>query len=140
MTRKTHVIGIMSWAGLLVCLCGTLCRADGACADTMTGNVYNCAYQGCKSQVAVSTPSGGDSEHYSCESVQCCKQLFSNCYFDDGDCFLNSHPEVRKRLSRIAGTSRILVADCRGRYALYQPGPARDSVRHSALVDDHILR
>jgi hypothetical protein len=86
--------------------------------------------------------SGGGSEHYSCGAVICCGQRFTDCNFDGGDCFFIrvKNPEVRKRLDQVADTSRILVADCRGRYALYEPGSGRRSVRDSVFVNDHILR
>ena len=51
---------------------------------------------------------------------------------------------MKEQLAKFAETSEVLVADCSGRYVLYDPN--RDAVRrnlakrNSALVNDHILR
>ncbi len=140
MTR-THVMGIMSCAWLLLCLNGTLCRAD-ACTDAITFTNLPCVYKNCSSHVYVGQPSGGNSFLYDCQPVQCCQQFFSDCEFSGGDCqeIELRNPEVRQRLTEMAATSTVLVADCRGHYALYEPRPGRGSLRDSVLLNEHILR
>jgi len=138
MTLPSHLNAVARCAGILLCFCGSLCWADGACADSMTSTHYTCIYKTCSSSVDVDTPNSGDAQHYSCESVECCKQLFTNCYFDGGDCTQAQmrNAATRESVIQAAGDSKVLVADCRGHYVVYDPR----QLRNPQLIDEHILR
>jgi len=76
---------------------------------------------------------------YSCGPVECCKQLFTTC-INDGPCDLSlQNPEVRARIDEIAKTSEVLVANCKGRYALYAP-PSERTVNLDRVLEDRVLR
>src|ERR1700739_4959766 len=124
MTQK-QLVTICSLVAMLSLLGGRLCGAQECATDT-TSTKFDCIYQTCKSSVVVETPvdnGGGNQQHVSCDSVPCCKQFFSDCYLDGQECrFVRVHsPAVREALNDLANTSRVMVADCRGRYALYEP-------------------
>lgn len=127
-----------------VVLCGAVC--SGQCADSFTEQTYNCVYSDqCESQITVQYPNGSQYGVYvQCEGVSCCGQLFTTCY-GQGNCedAKLRGPGVRQRPQTLATQSDLLVADCRGRYALYNPAPAhaKEKSRASmALLDDHIIR
>jgi hypothetical protein len=142
MTR-IHVTEIVGWVGLLVCLCSSLCRADGPCATTMNSNTYKCNYDDCHSVVTVQTPEGPAAQSYTCSSEGCCGQLFTKCSFLQSDCdqgVLRS-AAMRDRVRQVSDTSRVLLADCQGHYNLYERTPgAPAEVRRPPLIDERILR
>ena len=78
----------------------------------------------------------------SCDSVPCCRQLFSDCYPNGVDCrdFRVRSSAVRERLDDLAKTSRVLLADCKGHYVPYESGSESITPQFSELVNDHVLR
>jgi hypothetical protein len=140
MTWQTHMTKILSWAGAFVCLSGAPCRAQNNCAESMKQTTYPCVYRSCSSHITVNTPEGERALFVACEPVECCQQLFTDCYFDGNACSQARDPLVRERVAQVAATSRVLVADCGGRYVLYDPRPGRGRGGDSVLVNEHILR
>lgn len=124
-------------------LCNGLCAAQ--CAETWQQMQFHCAGpDGCEGDLEVQYP--GESSQYGvaivCGSENCCGQLFTTCYAGGG-CEPESvrKPEARKRLDRIAATSEVLVADCKGRFSLYTPSSALAAYRASSMMlNDHVLR
>jgi uncharacterized protein YceH (UPF0502 family) len=52
-----------------------------------------------------------------------------------------SNPIVQEQLAKLAAKSEILVAECNGRYALYEPSlDMKTNKRNLALMNDHLLR
>jgi len=138
--NRTLCLGLTA---MLICLCSSLCSGQG-CTDGFTATTFQCVYDGsCSSSVTVYTPNESqDGVTVHCGAVDCCGHLFTTCW-GDGNCEAVKKlgdPAARKRLARLAGESEVLVADCRGRYALYRPTPTVATRRTLALVDDHILR
>ncbi len=140
---RTSKLGITG-SGLLLCLLSTLCWADGNCADEMKATTYPCAFGTCKSKVTTFTPEEGDidGQAYTCSSVSCCEQLFATCLFVNSGCvqILLRNAEVRERVNEVSRTSRILLANCGGHYALYEPHVGKARVQDYGLVDERVLR
>ncbi len=138
---RTSKLGITG-SGLLLCLLSTLCWADGNCADEMKATTYSCVYLSCKSKITTFTP--GDSningQAYTCSSASCCEQLFATCLFVNSECDQIQSAEVRESLNEVSRTSRILLANCRGHYALYVPHVRKVRVQDYGLVDERVLR
>jgi hypothetical protein len=130
--------------GLFLCLLSTLCWADGACAEQMVATKYTCVYGACKDTIYTFTPEGLgiNGQAYTCSSDSCCGQLFGTCIFVDSGCdqILLRNAGVRERVNEVSKTSRILLADCKGHYALYEPRAGKASVQDHELVDDRVLR
>lgn len=139
MTWQTHMMKILSW-GAFVCLYGALCRADQACGEYVMETTYPCIYKSCSSHITVYWPAGERVDHYTCGPVECCQQFFTSCYDDGLPCSQVRDPAVRERVAQVAATSRVLVADCRGRYVLYEPQADWGRTRHTVLVNEHVLR
>ena len=118
---------------------GAVCSAQ--CGDRVIYTRLPCV-EGttCRSEVFIGTVTGGDLYYESCESVSCCGKLFSSCDLDGGSCSLLKDPVARERIAKFAETSRVLVADCTGRYTRYAPRPARYNVAGDFIVDERILR
>lgn len=135
-TRITTILGF----GVCLCLYGNICLAD-ACADSMQAQTYSCVFKSCSAKITVTTP-GEDRGNLvlTCEPVACCQQLFTDCLFTGDTCSQLRDPEVTKRVVEAAATSRVLVADCEGRYALFEAAPDHQDGRNSALIDEHVLR
>jgi hypothetical protein len=134
------MLRILTWAGAFVCLCGTLCRADQACGETAHQTTFDCVYRGCSESVTVETPFGERVDFFKCGYVSCCQQLFTTCYDLGLPCTQIKDPAVRERVAQVAAGSRVLVADCRGRYVLYEPQADWGRTRHTVLADEHALR
>ena len=134
MMSRTHMMRISSWVVPLLCLSGALCRADQACGESVKQTTYPCVYRTCRDQITVTTPEGERVDFFTCGPVACCQQLFTSCY-DSGDpCSQAMEPAVREHVAQVAATSRVLVADCRGRYALYEPQTGRGRPRGADLA------
>jgi len=137
MTRST--LGLWFF---VACLCGIPCRGDD-CTNNIVYTTYKCYYSTtCKGAVTVGRPDKGDGPfHYSCTSVDCCQQLFADCD-TDGDCAdaVLANPEVRKEITDIATTATVLVADCRGRYVVYDPDTRRARIHPADLLEERVLR
>jgi hypothetical protein len=140
---RTSKLGITG-SGLLLCLLSTLCWADGSCADEMKGTTYPCAFGTCKSKVTTLTPADEDinGQAYTCHAESCCEQLFTTCLFVNSGCvqILLRNAEVRERANEVSRTSRILLADCKGHYALYEPRVGKAGVQDYGLVNERVLR
>jgi hypothetical protein len=130
---------ILIWAIAFVCVSGAVCRAQ-LCGEEMKQTIFSCVYESCSDSVTTSTPFGDRILFVSCEAVECCKQLFTTCYFTGDSCSQVVDAALRERLAQVAASSRVLVADCRGHYALYEPRPSRGQKYDSVLVNEHILR
>jgi hypothetical protein len=98
----------------------------------------------CEETILASTPEGLQigGQAYVCGSESCCEQLFTTCWFVNSDCIqiLLRNAEVRERVNEVSRTSRILLADCKGHYALYEPHVGKASVQNHGLVDERVLR
>lgn len=130
---------------LLICLSGAFC--SGQCATGFSSQNIHCAGpHGCEDDVLIFYPIESQyGVRVATEGVDCCGQLITTSYGYSG-----CQPRVfrvagmKEQLAKFAETSEVLVADCSGRYVLYDPN--RDAVRrnlakrNSALVNDHILR
>lgn len=139
MMWRARIITILA-CGFLVFLYSNICRADG-CADTLVQTTYPCVYKSCSEQVTAFTPYGPrGSLEFTCGPIACCQQLFTSCLFTGNTCDQVMGPEERRRVAEVAATSKVLVADCGGRYALFEAGPNRSNGRNSALIDENILR
>ena len=117
--------------------------SNAQCTDNITYSKVQCAFgTTCKETVTVGRPSGrGDTIAYSCSSTSCCQQLLTDC-FSEGECFpfpLKT-AEMQARLSEIAATSKVLVADCKGRYTSYERLRSDAPEHGSELANDHVLR
>jgi hypothetical protein len=130
--------------GLFLCLLSTLCWADGACADQMQTTKYTCVYGTCEDTILAFTPEGLGigGQAYTGSSESCCEQLFTSCYFVNSDCdqIVLRNADVRERVNEVSRTSRILLADCKGHYALYEPHVGKASVKDHGLLDERVLR
>lgn len=139
---------LMKWAtallfcALLVCCWAIPCDAQ-TCYDSLQSQTVHCVFKPCSNNVTVGVPQGEDGDNFtvSCSSTKCCGQLVTNCHIDE-DCDSDQlrGPTLRKRVSDLATTSRILVADCKGHYA-----PFRNRLRtaldsDSFFASDHLLR
>jgi hypothetical protein len=129
---------------LSLALCGAVSNAQ--CTNGFTQQTLNCAYSDeCESSTTINVPNGGqDGVVVECGSASCCGQLFTTCW-SGGNCEaakrLRLPAAAQERLRTLAAQSEVLVADCKGRYALYQPEPAKErSGAGLALLNDHILR
>ncbi len=105
-------------------LCSSFCGSQTfTCTNHLKEIEFDCTSSTCSSSVTVhlNDDAGKQLIRYSCTSVKCCGQLFTTCT-DGGACDDAVHnPEVRARIDDVAKTSRVLVADCDGRYAPYAP-------------------
>lgn len=130
-------------------ICGLMCVSAApfcssqSCCYHLESQSFTCTTSTCSKRITVYVPNfdGPDRIQYSCTSDDCCQQLFTTCT-NDGACppsFLQN-PEVRARIDEIAKTSEVLVANCKGRYALHAPRSERTIDLHRALEPDRILR
>jgi hypothetical protein len=124
-----------------VCLNGTFAMAQSQCTNSMRLERFSCVFEDCNDTVQVTYPNDDTprDSHYSCSAVICCKQHFTTCDFDDGECDFVLSDSVKGRLNELAARSRVLVADCHGRYALY-PSVNFGRGNNLVLVNEHILR
>jgi hypothetical protein len=128
---------------ILWCFAGVVANAQ--CAQQWNSTEHHCETSTCNDTILTFTPvEDSCCYHFSCESVDCCGELFSTCPSDEEECgdALTRSPEVRKRLSELSATSKILVADCRGHYSLYAPRLQDTTGKRGQTfaVNDHILR
>jgi hypothetical protein len=102
---------------------------------------FTCEATDCSNRVTVYKNTTGDNIKFSCNhSEKCCGQVFTSCT-DDGACdAVEKNPEVRARIDVVAKTSEVLVADCKGRYALYTPRRERTINLDRLVAADGILR
>jgi hypothetical protein len=117
--------------------------SNAQCADGFNPVTFNCAYSDqCASQVTVWEPNESQNGVLiNCGSTSCCGQLFTSCW-GQGGCQNDNLKgrEVNERLTELSRTSEVLVADCKGRYALYTPPPTKERSSASwALLNDHVL-
>jgi hypothetical protein len=93
-----------------------------SCAESITYQNLRCRTQTCQDSWLLGTPHGGELSQVECEPQDCCGQIVSFCTLGD-DCggLALKDPAVRERVARAAAKSRILVADCKGRYVVYMP-------------------
>lgn len=126
------------------CLCSTFCSSQtGECCNHLQSNTYTCESSHCSGRVTVYTPvqEGEDLIRFSCNhSEDCCGQVFTTCTNDGGCLAASRNPEVRARIDEVATTSEVLVANCKGRYALYAPRGERTIDLDRVLATDRILR
>lgn len=133
----------ISICGIALALCAVACSAQ--CTTGLTTQNFDCAGpDGCSAGVTVAYPVGADQYGAAIEpNVQeCCGQLFSS-FMMGGGCEPEGlkRPGVKERLSELSRTSEVLVADCKGRYALYKPAPTKERLTASwALLNDRMLR
>jgi len=139
--KGVFCVGIFS----LSLACSAVC--SGQCTNGFQTQTFNCVYSDqCEDYVTVSIPDGGQyGVTVECGSVDCCGQQFTTCYSNGGNCEPKKlRPrEVKERLSELSRTSEVLVADCSGRYGLYElpqrPVVARRTRTLEAL-NERILR
>jgi len=125
-------------ATLFLTLCATVCSAQN-CADTFQNDEVWCAGpDGCTGAVYPTHPNGSQyGLTIECSALDCCGQQITTCYGTSA-CDVLKKPSDKEQVNRLAATSDVLVADCKGRYALFQP---RISEHASlATLNDHILR
>jgi len=128
---------------IVVFMHGAVCGAQ--CASGFNTMTVQCAGpNGCMDQKDVDTPiESQDGVRVVCGSVSCCGQLLTTCS-GSGNCEpvrALREPRAQERLARVAAESEVLVADCKGRYALFKPSPGTVlNQRSLALLDDRILR
>ncbi len=126
-------------AVVFVFLCSAFCGSQ-TCSGRLDSMTFTCTSSTCSNRVTVYKPTSGDRIRYSCTSEDCCGQLFTTCT-DDGGCgAVEKNPEVRARIDDVAKTSEVLVADCKGRYALYTLRRERTINLDRLLAADRILR
>ena len=139
-------IGMLFFLGPL----GAFCCAQG-CATTFNSWFFECdGPYGCIDYVYPRYPEGSSpyGVYVQCQALECCGQLFSDCYGGGGcDDVMLKKPGVKEEIAQLAATSDVLVADCSGRYVSYEPGyPPEDrhspiwSKRSLALIEERVLR
>jgi hypothetical protein len=112
------------------------------CTNHLKETELTCQSSTCSENVTIhlNDDAGPADIKYSCTSFDCCGELKTTCE-DDGACEDALHnPEVRARIDDVAKTSRVLVADCNGRYAPYLPRIGRTINLDRVLAADRILR
>ena len=133
---------VLGFGVLFSCVWAAFCSAQ--CTEELDSKQFECKYEDCHSYAYVDLPNGADGDiHYECHaSAPCCGQLFTTCSQDDGDCSqVLRNPEIRAKIDKIASTSEVLVADCRGRYRLYSPQSVTLRGKDGpVLASDRILR
>jgi hypothetical protein len=118
-------------------------HSHAQCTDLLEPQVYQCEFEECRNRVTVEYPDmAGDDHGYDCFSVECCGQLFTSCeYVDNDDCGGDSaDPAKRERIAQMAEGSRILVADCKGRYRLFRDTTDASHFHKFLVLTDHVLR
>ena len=140
--RLSKAILYWSFVFLAFGISGALCRGQD-CADSFEEHEFHCESSSCSDDVYVYYPNESqDGVTIECGATDCCGQQFSTCW-GEGNCepLELKKPRVQERLTQLAHTSEVLVADCRGRYGPYVPGPHLVAARRTfKVVDDRILR
>jgi len=108
----TPVFGVLA-----LLFCASTARAQFDCAEYFEYQEVKCVYQDCVDHALIPIPRGGELYHYTCTPYNCCNQLITECDFDGNSCpgVWRNNPDVRRHVVEVAATSRVLVADCRGR-------------------------
>lgn len=113
------------------------------CASSFNTLTLHCdGPHGCSGQVTLYIPIGDPYGFgVGVTSTSCCGQLFST-YQATGLCEdgIINKPGVKEQISLISTTSDLLIADCKGRYVLYDSSAGRVERRQSFLADDRVLR
>jgi hypothetical protein len=144
MFRRMCLARFFGCGVLLLCLGTTLCNGQN-CASNIVNQQLQCVNgRGCHNiWFNPEFEYEGPDYIYICEPFDCCGQLVTECRLTEYMCAARelSNPETSKRLSELATKSRLLVADCKGRYALYRPNrPNWEAAGAGPFVNDHILR
>jgi len=140
--RGAFCLSILS---IFLALCSAVC--SGQCTDGFTEQTFQCQYSDtCQNSVTVQIPNESqDGVVPECfATAPCCGQLFTSCTAG-GNCedIKLRGPAAKQRLQALAAESDLLVADCKGRYALYKPAPDRTNEKSRAslaLLNDHLMR
>jgi hypothetical protein len=111
-----------------------------SCADALEPYTLECDFGTCHSLVNVTNVIEGFDIEYACHSQTCCGQLFSVCQTTSGNCGDIREPGMRRRIAQVAEESRVLVADCRGRFKLFQAAPDATLRDMTPYLDDRLLR
>ena len=71
----------------------------------------------------------------------CCGQLFSS-FTAGGNCNpeILKKPGVKRQIARLAATSDLLVADCKGHYVPYDPSADSVPTGQYLALAEHVLR
>jgi len=131
--RFTSTLGLIITVIVFSCFCSAQ-----ECTAGFNSQEYHCVYGSCDRTLVVYTPDSwwGDYQ-FSCEALDCCQQLFTNCYYD-GYCGAakkaGMSPAILKYLEDVPlGSEFFLVADCNGHYVPFKP--AAPNLNRSASFD-----
>jgi hypothetical protein len=139
MTRIGAILAQVVFGTLFVLLCQRFACAQ-YCADLLQPTVYQCRTSTCYNKITTYTPEDGFEFEYDCGTIYCCGQLFSTCTKTVDGCDDGNDPSLRRRIAQAAEDSRVLVADCRGRYKLFRVAPDARLREMYARIDDRLLR
>jgi hypothetical protein len=138
MTQTGAIFSRIAFGAVVVFLSGLAGAQD--CAEILEPTTLTCEYGTCRSRVTIENVVDGFDIQYACHAQSCCGQLFTVCQTVNDVCEDIRGPGMRRRIAQVAEESRVLVADCRGRFKLFQTAPDARLREMKPYIDDRFLR